>query len=186
MKKIVLSLFFFVNKLIFRMSGIKGFDDFQIKGILFVKNHGELLIGPRFKANSGYRFNPIGGSHTLSLVVLKNANLSIGENVGISNSAIFCSYSIDIGNDVLIGGDCKIYDTDFHSLNFNERIRGTDVPRSSPVVIGDGAFIGAGSTILKGVTIGKYSVIGAGSVVSKSVPDGQVWGGNPCRYIRDI
>lgn len=40
--------------------------------------------------------------------------------------------------------------------------------------------------MLKGVTIGKGSVIGAGSVVTKMVPAGQVWAGNPARYIRDV
>lgn len=51
-------------------------------------------------------------------------------------------------------------------------------------MIGNHSFIGAGSIILPGVTIGDKCVIGAGSVVTKSVPDGEVWGGCPARFIK--
>ena len=42
-----------------------------------------------------------------------------------------------------------------------------------------GASIGAGSTILPGITIGEDAMIGAGSVVTKNVPAGEIWVGNP-------
>jgi len=51
-------------------------------------------------------------------------------------------------------------------------------------VIQEGAFVGASSIILKGVTIGKHSIVAAGSVVSKSIPAGEIWGGNPAKFIR--
>ena len=46
-----------------------------------------------------------------------------------------------------------------------------------------GATIGAGSTILPGLTIGEGAMIGAGSVVTKDVPAGELWLGNPARCI---
>ena len=58
--------------------------------------------------------------------------------------------------------------------------------KCAPIKIEEDVFIGAGCIVLKGVTIGKGSVIGAGSVVTKMVPAGQVWAGNPARYIRDV
>ena len=54
-----------------------------------------------------------------------------------------------------------------------------------PVYIEDGVFIGAGSIILKGVRIGKNSIVGAGSVVAKSIPEGEIWAGNPAKRVRE-
>ena len=48
------------------------------------------------------------------------------------------------------------------------------------------AWLGAGVTVLPGVTIGKNSVIGAGSVVNKDIPANVVAVGNPCRVLREI
>ncbi len=51
-----------------------------------------------------------------------------------------------------------------------------DRPRQlGPVVIGSGAFIGAGAVILHGVTIGPLAVVAAGAVVTKNVPGGVVF-----------
>ena len=58
--------------------------------------------------------------------------------------------------------------------------------RSKPVKICKGAFIGAGSYILKGVTIGEKSIVGAGSVVTKDIPSGEIWAGNPAKFIRKV
>ena len=49
-----------------------------------------------------------------------------------------------------------------------------------------GATIGAGSTILPGLTIGENAMVGAGSVVTKDIPAGELWIGNPARFVRNI
>lgn len=49
-----------------------------------------------------------------------------------------------------------------------------------------GASIGAGSTILPGITIGEGAMIGAGSVVTHDVPAGELWFGNPASFRRKI
>lgn len=43
---------------------------------------------------------------------------------------------------------------------------------------------GANATILAGITIGENAMVGAGSVVTKDVPAGEVWVGNPARFLR--
>ncbi len=50
-------------------------------------------------------------------------------------------------------------------------------------LVGEGAVIGANSTIIAGIKIGRRSVIAAGSVVTKDVPDEVVVAGNPARII---
>jgi acetyltransferase-like isoleucine patch superfamily enzyme len=59
-------------------------------------------------------------------------------------------------------------------------------PSSGKVVLEDNVFVGARSTILKGVRIGRNTIIGAGSVVTHDVPPNSVAAGNPCRVIMSI
>lgn len=159
----------------------------NINGTIFIRNQGYMYVGKNVKINSSYRSNPIGGNCFTSIVVIQEAELIIGEGTGISNSAIVCHNKINIGKNVFIGGDCKIYDTDFHSLNFEKRISTYDDDiNSAPINIKEGAFIGSGCIILKGVTIGEKSVIGAGSVVTKNIPSNEIWAGNPVKFIRKI
>ena len=61
----------------------------------------------------------------------------------------------------------------------------TDVPVRS-VVIGDKAWIGFNSIVLKGVSIGERAIVAAGSVVTRDVPAATVVAGNPARVIREI
>jgi acetyltransferase-like isoleucine patch superfamily enzyme len=156
--------------------------------IHIVNNGGRLTIGNNFTANSGKRENPIGGDTVLNLIVhTKEARLTIGENAGISNSTIVCWQEINIGNNVVIGGGCKIWDTNFHSLHPATRTgeRDNDI-RTKPIHIKDNVFIGGGVIILKGVTIGENAVIAAGSVVTRDIPANALAGGNPCSVIRTL
>jgi acetyltransferase-like isoleucine patch superfamily enzyme len=53
------------------------------------------------------------------------------------------------------------------------------------VKIGNDVWIGYGATILSGMSIGSGAIIAANSHVEKDVPDYEIWGGNPARFIRD-
>lgn len=171
-------------------NGVK-FSSVKSNGIpmIDVQRSATMIIGKNFCMNNGKYYNKIGRQQPCMFIVTNGGVLSIGNNVGISASAFVCSLQISIGNHVKIGGNCVFYDTDFHSLNYLERREkdaGYGKCRSKPITIEEDVFIGAHSTILKGVTIGKGSIIGAGSVVSKSVPPGEIWGGNPATFIRFI
>lgn len=149
--------------------------------------NGMLKIGDNTRINSGIKYNAIGGNQECSFATIGKAEIVIGRNVGISNTAFVSQSKIIVEDDVLIGGSCCIYDTDFHSTNYEERmIRTNPGTRTRPITIKKGAFIGAHSIILKGVTIGEYSIIGAGSVVTKTIPDGEIWAGNPARFVRKV
>ena len=159
----------------------------QIYGKLVVKGSGTIKIGEGCLINSSIHADPIGGDTVTILRADRKAILSIGNRCGISNTAIVAQQEILIHDDVYIGGGCKIYDTDFHSLNREERVNETGKNiKTGKVEIMNGAFIGAHSIILKGVTIGENSIVGAGSVVAKSIPNNEVWVGNPARKVRDL
>ncbi|MGB3410153.1 MAG: DapH/DapD/GlmU-related protein [Microthrixaceae bacterium] len=55
-----------------------------------------------------------------------------------------------------------------------------------PTTVGEGAFIGAGATLLCGVEVGAHAVVGAGAVVTEDVEFGAVVGGVPARRIGSI
>jgi len=55
--------------------------------------------------------------------------------------------------------------------------------RLGDVIIGDEVMIGANSTILPGVVIGDGAFVSAGTVVHKDVPAGAFVGGNPMRVV---
>lgn len=161
----------------------------NLNGIVYFycQKPGSIFIGSNFNVNSGRKYNPIGGDKSTLIITSGDGCIIIGNNVGISNSTIFAHDSITIEDNVRIGGSCKIYDSDFHAINFDQRMEKPDTHIAhDPVVIKMGAFIGAHCIILKGVTVGEKSVIGSGSVVTKNVPDGEIWAGNPAKFVRKV
>lgn len=190
-KKIILRILYLpnglYNRFIFGYKKVSYKTYPKISGRVFIAGYGTIKFGKEVGINSNLFSNPIGGDTRTIISVDRGASLTIGDFTGFSNIAISCKERITIGNHVKIGGGVKIYDSDFHALNFEDRKnRETDIPLKKPVSIEDGCFIGAHSIILKGVTIGRESIIGAGSVVTKSVPEKEIWGGNPAKMIRKI
>ncbi|MBV6510869.1 MAG: 2,3,4,5-tetrahydropyridine-2,6-dicarboxylate N-acetyltransferase [Ignavibacteriaceae bacterium] len=161
----------------------------ESNGLPVIRNKGKFKIGFNVKLNNGFLYNQIGRQQKCFFIIGDQAELVIGNDVGLSGVAIVCMKSIKIGNNVKIGENTVIYDTDFHSLNFLDRRSSTEDRskiRTASVDIGDDVFIGAHTTILKGVNIGERSIVAAGSVVTKNIPAGEIWGGNPIKYIRNI
>ncbi len=167
------------------------FTSFKTNGTPYISIAlgGYCIIGENFKMNNSLQANPIGRNQKCIFFVDKNAELIIGKNVGISAAALIAHKYISIGDNVKIGGGVCIYDTDFHSLNSNERnnpILDKQNKTNEAVRIADNVFIGAHSTILKGVSIGENSIVGACSVVTKNISPNEIWAGNPAKFIKKI
>lgn len=166
------------------------FSNFRTSGVpyIMVARGGKCNIGKNFAMNNGIKGNPIGCYQKCTIFVDRGAELIIGNNVGISQTALICTKKITIEDYVKIGGGVCIYDTDFHSLNPSIRKSTEDLKhrKQKEVIIKENTFIGAHSIILKGVTIGRNSIVGAGSVVTKSIPDNEIWAGNPAKFIKKI
>ena len=112
-------------------------------------------------------------------------NIFIGKGSFLNTEVRFgCpGAKIIIGNEVAVGPRVS-FETTSHGLVHQEGIgRGSTY---KDIIVEDGVWIGAGSTILLGVTIGKGSVVAAGSVVTKDVPPMCVVGGVPAKVIKKI
>jgi acetyltransferase-like isoleucine patch superfamily enzyme len=106
----------------------------------------------------------------------------IGKNVFINFDCVFLDLGgITIEDGVLIAPKVSLL-SEGHPVSPNERQ--SLVP--GHIHIMKNAWIGAGATILPGVTIGENAVVAAGAVVSKDVPANTVVGGIPAKHIKNI
>lgn len=127
-------------------------------------------------------------------VILKNAR--IGENCNI-NSHTFIENNVVVGDNVTVKCGVYLWDgmriEDDVFIGPNVTFTNDKYPRSKSypkkfqeTIIKKGASIGANATVLGGITIGENAMIGAGSVVSKNIPDGELWVGNPAKFVRKM
>ena len=111
------------------------------------------------------------------------SNLELGQRVYFNfNCIVLDVCRVSIGDHCFFGPAVQIY-TATHPLD--SQLRRTQ-EYGKPVAIGSDVWVGGGAIICPGVTIGSRSVIGAGSVVTRSIPDGVLAAGNPCRVIRSV
>jgi acetyltransferase-like isoleucine patch superfamily enzyme len=178
-------IYYVINFITLSYNGVIYEETPTINGFLKVIGKKNIFLGKKLRINSSLSSNPIGLTTKTVLAATNGGQIVIGDNVGISGSLIWSRCLITIEDNVLIGGGCQIFDNDFHSLDYVDRIlKGDTNVKSKEVRIKEGAFIGTSSIIGKGVTIGARSIIAAGSVVTRSIPDEEIWGGNPAKFIK--
>ena len=106
--------------------------------------------------------------------------VKIGDNVFInSNSLLMARGGITIEDDVMIAANVQLL-----SNNHDEYDR--QVLTCKPIHIKKGAWIGAGASILPGVTIGENAIVGAGAIVTRDVGDCEVAVGIPARVVKTL
>jgi glycosyltransferase involved in cell wall biosynthesis/acetyltransferase-like isoleucine patch superfamily enzyme len=131
--------------------------------------------------------------------------ITIGDGTSIGGGCmLICAQpeGIHIGRNVMLSWDVVVSDNDSHATS--RQLRETDARdwltgeqrrnlgvyknwygvHTGKVTIGDGVWIGFGSTILKGVTIGEGAIVAAQSVVTKDVPAFSIVGGNPAQILK--
>lgn len=176
------------NRVVFAKHGVQYQTFPTIYGRILVAKFadgGTIRLGRNVVINSAFWANPVGGHRTVFLIKGKDAVIEIDDEAGLSNVIIAARTRVSIGKHVAIGGGAKIFDTDFHSVNYAERAADINIP-SQPVVIQDRVFIGADAVILKGVTVGEGAVIGCRALVTRDVPPREIWAGNPARFIKKL
>lgn len=147
-----------------------------------------ITLGDNVALTARFLTNSVGLSNPTMLECIKKGKIEIGNNSGLSSSILSARQLIKIGDNVNIGGNVRIFDHDFHSLNYLNRrnnIEDSLFTKSNPVIIEDDVFIGTNSIILKGVHIGARSIIAAGSIVTlKTIPSDSLVAGNPAKIIK--
>ncbi|MFJ7780124.1 acyltransferase [Streptomyces yangpuensis] len=110
--------------------------------------------------------------------------LVLGDGVVIGrDSHVIADARIEIGSNTFCGPGVYITSTN-HSYDDPHEPIGRQWPRSAPVLIGPGCWLGTGAVILPGARLGRNVVVAAGSVVRGEVPDHAVVAGAPARIVR--
>ena len=111
-------------------------------------------------------------------------HITVGENFYANFDCIMLDVApITIGDNVLFGPRVGVY-TASHPIDAEVRVSGLEF--GTPITIGSNVWVGGDVVINPGVTIGDNVIIGSGSVVTKSIPEGVIAAGNPCRVIRSV
>lgn len=183
-------------KILMKSANIEYGRGLLLKGIpvIFNRRGAKLSIGNNVVIKSSFLSNLVGlYSRTIIITRNKNAEIVIGNNVGISGSTIYARKKITIGENTCIGGNVKILDNDFHPLEIEARNKlilskedDSDLIPAKEIRIGKNCFIGCNSIILKGTVLGDGCVVGAGSVVSGKFNANSVIVGNPAKVIRKL
>jgi acetyltransferase-like isoleucine patch superfamily enzyme len=174
-------------RLLFRLNGIAWGKGWRFYGVPIVQKHrrSRMRFGSGLQLRSSARSNPLGPNRPVLLCTWRaGAVLEVGDNMSMTGGTICAAERIVIANNVVIGANSIIADTDFHPLGAEGRRLQRNDGAAAPILIEDDVFIGMHCLILKGVVIGQGSVVGAGSVVTESVPTGVLCAGNPARVIR--
>ncbi|MFW6693063.1 acyltransferase [Streptomyces sp. MAR4 CNX-425] len=108
----------------------------------------------------------------------------LGDGVVLGRgSHVIADLPVTIGDDVFCGPYVYVTSTN-HSYDDPHEPVGKQWPRSAPVEIGAGSWLGAGALVLPGARLGRNVVVAAGSVVRGEVPDHAVVAGAPARIVR--
>jgi acetyltransferase-like isoleucine patch superfamily enzyme len=154
-----------------------------------------------------FKFLPLLRCNNLKTIMLRWANIKVGNNLEISSSAkIIGNMDLEIGDNCFIGHEALIfgaYGSKIIMENYSKvgsrvivvtgshrfSVDGYCVEKEGTfkdIHICSGAVVSTGSTILPGVIVGKMSHVAAGSVVTKNVPEYNRVAGVPAKVIRDL
>ncbi len=119
---------------------------------------------------------------------IENSCFKVGNNVTIGSHANIRASGgpIVIGDDALLAQGVTLIAANHH-IGSSGLYRNTkwDTSRVG-IEIGKNVWLGANVVILPGVHIGENSIIASGAVVTTSVPENEIWGGVPARFIKFI
>jgi len=150
---------------------------FSVVSRLAIRGPGHVTIGDHVSAD--------GRPHPVTLFTYSTeAELSVGSGTFLNGTRFGCARRVRVGRRCILA-DCRILDTNFHSIYPERRDDPRDV-KVLPVEIGDDCWIGAGAFILPGTRIREGSTVAAGAVVMGRFPARSVIAGNPATVIMTV
>lgn len=142
-------------------------------------------------------WNPFMG---IKIWLLRRFGAKIGKGLVIKNNVIIKSpWKLTIGDDCWLGEGCWIDNLDHVTIGSNVCISqgamlltgnhdytNSSMPyRNAPIVIEDGAWIGAKTVVCPGVTVHENAILTVGSVATKDMEANGIYQGNPAVKIRE-
>lgn len=121
--------------------------------------------------------------------------VEVGQDAVLVGAQVMCLEHVVIGAGAVLSYNVVLADSDFHPMDPEARRADAvaNAPHgdlstrppfpSRPVSVGDGARIGMGAFVLKGVRVGEGAQVAAGAVVTRDVPAGMGAVGNPARLV---
>lgn len=183
LRKLIRTIYTLFSTLLMRLwmiiGGVHYGKKCKFRGLALIERFqmSTITIGEHCTFISSSWFNFRGVNHPCILQTGRSgAKIQIGNHCGFSGCSIVADQEVTIGDHSTIGSNVIIGDRDDHQDLY------TSFPK--PVRIGSHVWIGMNATIMKGVTIGDNSIIAAGALVTKSVPQNEIWGGVPAKFIK--
>jgi UDP-2-acetamido-3-amino-2,3-dideoxy-glucuronate N-acetyltransferase len=128
----------------------------------------------------------IGDNTKLGSFVEIQKGAAIGKNCKISSHTFICE-GVTVQDNVFIGHNVTFINDRYPRATIADGNLQTEEDWDVvPTLVEKGASIGSSVTIMCGVTIGTGAMVGAGSVVTKSVPPGEIWAGNPAKFLKKV
>ena len=143
--------------------------NFRVFGSLVVRGPGQVIFGDNVRVIN--RTTPF--THSPEAVI------TVGDKVDLVAVRFGCMVRISIGSLSQVS-ECRIMDTDFHSIAINRRDPSAPV-RTAAITIGQNVWIAPETAIMPGTSIGDNSVIAFGAICAGAVPANVVMVGNPAR-----
>lgn len=119
------------------------------------------------------------------MILAKAGPVHIGKRTTVGSNSVIVSLSgVEIGEAIMIAGNCYLSAGSYNVDNGPLTIMDAGAFSNGPIRIGDGAWLGTGAIVLDGVSIGSGSVIGAAALVNKDVPETGIAVGIPAKVVR--
>lgn len=153
-------------------------------GLPVIKGSGPIRFGDDCTLASLRYSNPLGLHRACIFETLSGSDggigrITVGNRFSASGICVISAAKIEIGNNVSVGANVTILDTDLHPTAAASRNRQQDAAKKA-ILIGHDVWIGMNAVILKGVSIGNGAVIAANAVITRNVPPQHLAYGNPC------